>query len=247
MSIHQRKACLKLIMDYCHDNKEIIKSFLGHMVGIIGICIIFYLAINIRQNLKNEGKMERNIEIIQSDYPDYDLIKPAQLNIKSTLTVFNIGKSYDENSVTNDIKTKGGVGLKNNNYTKYHIKGKFAIAYLYIGASIQNRPLSAFDDVYFEIKKENSNVLHEGHLNTSSALPAPSFADRIILLYKLDDVSFKNKNSVDFLALINDLDDKNIIIRSWVNSRRTDRKLNEVAIYYECAESTPNCSIAETK
>lgn len=178
-----------------------------------------------------------------SEYPDYYNIKGdnPDPNIKPLL----ITKDCPKDGCINKMSAiKDFDGIKKD----YKISGSFSRAYLYIEAMVDyNRPLSIWDDVYFNIFGQGGHLIPDGNI-----LPTPA-SDSSIYLYDMRSISYfpeiKNKESKTSKQINKNLftilkDGRIVKIHTSLSSDRPGRVLKEVAIYFECAEGS-ECNIEE--
>lgn len=200
----------------------------------------------IKKTTELEKKSEEIEELVKpkkSEFPDYYNLKGKNLN-----------KNVKQLLITNDCP-EGGCGNDNTATKefdgiekKYKVTGKFTRAYLYIDAMVDyNRPLSIWDDVYFNIYWQGGHLIPDGNI-----LPVPA-SDSSVYLYDMRSVSYYPKikdkelkiNKVTNRNLFNILKDGRIMkIHTSLSSDRSGRVLKEVSIYYECVLDS-DCSIEE--
>lgn len=190
---------------------------------------------------KKSEEIEKSIKPKQSEFPDYYNIKGDNLNanINQLLITKNCPSS---GCVNNKPATVDFDGIKND----YKVTGSFSRAYLYVEAMVDyNRPLSIWDDIYFNIFNQGGHLIPDGNL-----LPVPA-SDSSIYLYDMRSISYypeiDNKkfgeNKKEDQNLFDILRDGRIVrIHTSLSSDRPGRVLKEVSIYYECIAGS-ECSI----
>jgi|GEM_PF-4027490 len=189
----------------------------------------------------NQCNIEKKPKPKASEYPDYYNIKGDDLN--TNIHQLLITKDCPSGGcVNNKPATIDFDGIKKD----YKVIGSFSRAYLYIEAMVDyNRPLSIWDDIYFNIFNKGGHLIPDDNL-----LLVPA-SDSSVYLYDMRSISYypeiDNKklgeNKKEDQDLFDTLKDKRTIrIHTSLSSDRPGRVLKEVSIYYECTVGS-NCSI----
>ncbi|MFH0853476.1 MAG: hypothetical protein V1853_03655 [bacterium] len=186
--------------------------------------------------------MNTNIIPIPSEYPDYVAIKGEKKDpdiIK--LELFN-NKSDEFGAVEGDSSTLGGTTF---NLT---VTGSLSRAYLFFEGTIDELPLSAFDDLYFLV-----NNFYGGHIiNDDNSLPTPP-GDTTKILLDLRSVSYyptivnkrqETNKRINISLFDQFIDGKDVVVYTFISSERSPRVYNELSIYYEC-ENESDCKIVK--
>jgi hypothetical protein len=161
-----------------------------------------------------------------SEYPDYDSLA----TMRSFPLVENF-ESYTPDGKRIDNKTFFGVILRS---------GKISKGYLEIVVSINNKPLTAWESIYF---KASYNVAdhykYGGHLFRPDSLKVPP-GNETHLLFPLNNISFlpnlpylesSKPNTFNLFKLINN--NKEVKFLTFISSLNP-AKINSIKIYYEC-------------
>lgn len=230
-------------------------DFVAYIILILIASITTSLGLYIGNKIKKSDEIikqqqeniveEKPIEILPSQFPDYDAIKGDKLDPK----IKNVNFSSDcpsDGCVNNKPATVDFDGIKK----EYIVKGQFSRAYLYVDALVDyNRPLTSWDDIYFVMNEKGGHLIPDGN-----QLPIPA-GNTSKYLYNLNSISFfptiqdkeQNKNKKNNVNLFGILKDGNkLSIHASVSSNRPGRVMKEVAIFYECFEGS-DCIIEEIK
>jgi hypothetical protein len=114
------------------------------------------------------------------------------------------------------------------------------------------RQFTKYDDLYFTINK------HGGHIhindNKDNRIKTPMDSGKTIMLYNLNSISFVNTyfqghrkdhttHNYNFYDLI--INAPILDISFFISSDRKGSNINELSIYYQCADDSQNCNISE--
>jgi len=130
-----------------------------------------------------------------------------------------------------------------------NIQGQFSAGYFYVRASVNDKALTMYDDVYIKLTSNSQGQYVEsgGHLLENKSLETPKFDKYSELLFDLRDVRFKNSykdsevNSVsaDWLKILNG--GKTDIVIGF-SSTAGQGNIEEMNIFYQCINGS-DCSI----
>lgn len=167
-----------------------------------------------------------------SEYPDYDSLS----NMKNTILVKDF-ITYTPKDANLDSHTMYGIILKN---------GKLSKGYLEITASINNKPLTNWESIYFKAPHNVVNhYLFGGHIFRPDSLKVPP-SDKTHLLFALNSIPFlsglpysesKIPNTYDLFTIIND--NKEVKFLTFISSLNP-AKIDSIKIYYECDKDLNN-------
>ena len=135
--------------------------------------------------------------------------------------------------------------------TALTVSGHIASGYLYVIASVNNKPLSQYDSIYMKLGSVVSGQYQEfgGHLRRDKSLETPKSESKTELLYILDDIKYKDKIpyyedievlSVDWLRVLKEGKEQKMFFFS---STLESGNIHEVDLYYQCATGE-ECSIS---
>lgn len=224
-----------------------IKILTGYAILIIIATLSWAIGTLLVTAIKKEAQESSilNVEGLPSQFPDYDAIKGKHPDPK--IKILNItGDCPPAGCVNDKPATVDFDGIKK----EYEVSGKFARAYLYIEALVDdNRPLTNWDDVYFSLNNQGGHLISQ-----ESSLPVPP-GDVSRYLYDLRSISYypmirdkerkiNKMTNVDFFNFLQDKTILNILVS--ISSNRPGRVMKEVSIYYECLEGSI-CNIEEIK
>lgn len=226
--------------------KDIITRYKDIIIGYIVLLIIAtgtsVLGIYIVKKIQREQTVE--VVIIKKEerprqYRDYYSIKGKNPDPKIKRLL--ITKDCPRNICRND---KPATVEKNALEKKFKVTGEFSQAYLYIEVAVDyNKPLTAWDDVYFKIDKDGGHLIPD-----INSLPTPP-AEISRYLYNLNSIYYyptltdKAKGvgtKRSLFELFKDGATLNII--TFISSDRPGRVMKEIAIYYKCSKKS-KCSI----
>ncbi|MHA1540686.1 MAG: hypothetical protein ACTSUM_01320, partial [Alphaproteobacteria bacterium] len=130
--------------------------------------------------------------------------------------------------------------------------GKIKKAYLYTDVLVDyKRPLTKHDALYFRIDQKKGNR-GRYHIATNKNRLKTPLNKESIYLYDMSNLCQRRKDeniekcvSQNLLNILNKREKLEII--TFISSARKGRVMNEVSIYYECEESTPDCLIEKIK
>ena len=167
-----------------------------------------------------------------SDYPDYDSL--------STLNNVTLVKDFDSYTPEGKLLDKdiiNGIILKN---------GKITKGYLEIIASINNKPLTTWESIYFKAPYNvENNYLFGGHIFRPDSLKVPA-NDKTYLLFALNSIPFlstfpysesKEPITYDLFTIING--NKEVKFLTFISSLNP-AKIDSIKIYYECDKNFNN-------
>lgn len=172
-----------------------------------------------------------------SEYPDYDSLSTMQ----SRSLVENF-VSYTPKGETSDKYTSRGIILKS---------GKISKGYLEIVASINDKPLTSWESIYF---KAPYNVVNHydygGHIFRPDSLQVPP-SGKTRLLFSLNNIPFlptfpylesAKPNTFDLFKIINENEEVKFL--TFISSLNP-AKIDSIKIYYECEKdvSNGNCEL----
>ena len=212
---------------------ERIKKIIGYGTVFITLYIISFASYTVSKKI-NITQKQISKEIIQNRSKDYEsMIKNIPEGVKKIIIC-------DKN---NCKKIK-----------KYIVKGKIDKGYLYIKASINNKPLDfLWDGIFIRISKDKStedvkkNIGGHLVLDESNLLSLSQEDKFSTFLYDLNSISYLSnleaKNITrdrNFLEFINE--HSPICINGDISSRKKNKILEEASIYYQCAENS-DCDI----
>ncbi len=215
---------------------------------IITVVAMWFLIIKIDINNKPDlpvGNI-RPITVNPAEFPDYDSLK--------FLTPLELIKEKSSNA-----KNK-----TDPEFTKYlEVRGEFSRIYLYAEASVNDKPLTDWDSLYVKFNNEPptlDNFKAGGHLFRPKSLKVPGDNKTTRLLFNL--------SVVPYLPTIPYSESRIPITVNWFenvfnfnsnpNSVRKIRfdtfisttekgELHLIALYYKCADETPNCYITKVQ
>ena len=172
-----------------------------------------------------------------SEYPDYE----STLSMNNLNLVENF-ESYTPNSQILNKNVASGIILKN---------GKISKGYLDIVVSINNKPLTTWESIYFKAPYNigNSN-LYGGHIFRPDSLKVPP-NDKTHLLFALNSIPFlsilpysesKQPKTYDLFKILNE--NKEIKFLAFISSLNP-AKIDSIKIYYECDKDSNSgkCSL----
>jgi hypothetical protein len=230
------------------ENKKWLVNIIYFIVAL-GCVVVLFRFTNVFEthpnNINSNINSNLNVNIVlpvPSEYPDYisiigsqkdpDIIRlPIAENYNVTYGAIE-GNNSTLGSITKSIK----------------VNGKFSRIYLFFEGTIDGRPISAFDDLYFKIKPDFG-----GHIVIDeNSLPVPP-GETTKQLYSLESISFfptiinkreKTKESVNYDLLQYFKDGATLELVSFISSERAPRKIKELSLYYECAKDDKGNIIA---
>lgn len=219
-----------------------ILSFIFVSLIVAGLLFLMHETyVNIKQKkhivakTKEEVLLEIKEEKIASEYQDFEnAIKEKQIVIT---------KNYKE--IVKNNHTLGS-GIKK----QYNIIGKFEFIYLYLdGVTVGNkRALFAYENPYLKISQIEPKAKQKeefgGKLNKDSFLKLPN-DKKNAFFYNIDNIKYTEDETytiknTDFLSLLQNSTKIQIYIA--INTDVKSRFIDEVILYYKCAESS-DCSI----
>lgn len=226
-----------------------IKSIFGWLVLLLTIIIsaagAYFVGSIINNNKNINSTINQNInQPIPSEYPDFVAIKGDKKDPDIKILLLASDKQVNFGAIEGDKSTLDGVT------SRFKVTGKLSRAYLFFEGTVDQLPLSAFDDLYFLV-----NQAKGGHIIIdNNSLPTPS-GDTTKILVDLRSVSFypkiddKRKDinkqiNFDFFSLLTD--GKTVQIDSFISSERNPRYIKELSIYYECEAGTV-CSLEQVE
>ena len=221
--------------------KRVVASALLLVLTVLAIWLLI-------TRINKDGKADlpvgdiKPVVVEPSEFPDY--------NSLSILTPLELIKEKDSNA-----KNINDLGLK-----KYlEIKGDFSRIYLYVEASVNDKPLTDWDSVYVKFNTEPPLIANSqagGHLFRPKSLKVPTDNKSTRLLYNTSVVPYlsnlpysevRNSSNVNwFEEAFKNFEKPNDIrkIRFDTFISTTERgKIHLIALYYKCAEETPSCYI----
>lgn len=184
---------------------------------------------------------DKIVEIQPSEYPDYD-----SLSILNNLILVSGVESYTP---------KGKILDKNIIYGIFLKSGKISKGYLEIIASINNKPLTTWESIYFKAPYNVVNhYLYGGHIFRPDSLKVPS-SDKTHLLFALNNIPFLSTipylesvkpNTFDLFKVINE--NKEVKFLTYISSL-TPAKIDLIKLYYECDKdfNNGNCELTLSK
>ena len=219
-----------------------LKVITGYIVLLIAATGTSIFGIYIVKKIQSEQPVE--VFIIKKEekphqYPDYYSIKGKKRDpeIKRLL----ITKDCPHNICRND---KPATVEINELKKKFKVTGEFSQAYLYIEVAVDyNKPLTAWDDVYFKINNDGGHLIPD-----INSLPTPP-AEISRHLYNLNSIYYyptltDKARGVGTKRSLFELfrDGANLNIITFISSDRPGRVMKEIAIYYKCSGKS-ECSI----
>jgi len=240
-------------------NENLKKQIGGWMFLIVALVSFTMVGLRIGKKLK-KNSVEKQDSLTQLEYPEYYKIKDKTGKIKQII-------------LTKDrkISHEGANKKKDSLKRSLSISGKIRNAYLYLDILVDyNEPMTKYDDFYFRIGKNKgghivpkkgeeeqtlSEESEEWQIISKNRIPL-SLDNKTTFLYDLSKISYITtrfkKHEKDYTLLNQNLlpqfnSNKQIKISAFISSARKGRVMNEVSIYYECEESTPDCLIEKIK
>lgn len=194
-------------------------------IGVLGVIILNYTTDIFRTPRVIEKQISPSSTplIIISDYPDYEATK----NMKS-LSLANDFESWTPDA---NIDTKKVIN------TVIVEKGSLAKGYLYVKASLNEKPLTQWESIYVKMNSLG------GHLFRPQSLPVPP-ADKTELLFALNDVPYimglpyseqKMPARVSWFGLFKDKQSINVV--SFISSLR-QAKIDNLILFYQCIDDS---------
>lgn len=207
--------------------------------GILLIIILIFGYVLAEKFILTDNKTQINEEIKESvDNLGKSLTPYEQKNSYNKLVIgTNFENSANNNSIKKDLRKE----ITSN--------GNISSGFLYIVASVDDKALNEYSDVYTKIgaNVDGRWVESGGHLIENRSLETPKSTDQTELLFKLSDVKYKisfqdsdiDVHSGNWLKIINS---SNISFMTAFSSTEGKGKIKEISIFYECAEGT-SCSL----
>ena len=202
-------------------------------IAVIGIIILDYTT----DIFKTPKVIEKEVvftsptstPIQASEYPDFDAIKDMK-----KLSLLENFKTYTPN------------GEFYQNFTDYNIilrTGKIARGYIEFEASINNKPLTSWESLYFKaLYDREDHYNYGGHIFRDDSLRVPA-GSKTHLLYALNNIPFianldylwlKKPQKLDLFQIINNYKQVNFL--TYISSLNP-AQIDSIKIYYECDES----------
>lgn len=213
------------------------KTIISYAIFIAIILSSYLISHFIRAKITNDTR-EKAIalsDVIKEDkYPD-----------------FNNFKSQKNLDLANNFLLQKPINVKNSSFkASYKINKNKPIvgAYLYLEASVNNKPLTTFDDFYLIVNGNGGHLIIE---NNKLPIPFDRISENVTaFLLPLNSITFKagkdtkrsNYKTFDFLKSMNDTNILNIVAD--VNSQRGRREIVLIKIGYECSEGD-DCLISK--
>ncbi len=172
-----------------------------------------------------------------SEYPDFDSLT----NLNSIILVKDFDSYTPDGKILNQ-NVKNGIVLRS---------GKLSKGYLEIVASIDNKPLTIWESIYFKAPYGLGNDnLFGGHLFRPNSLKVPT-SDKTHLLFALNEIPFlpaipysesATPKKYDLFKIIND--NREVRFLTFISSLNP-AKIESIKIHYECDKSfnDGNCEI----
>ena len=217
------------------DNK---KSIISALILTLTTVVVFFLIKGVA-HIFPESTPSPTATVIQSQFPDFDIIKSLDTDAKFVHLINNA-------SDRNDSEAQNQVGARSLSLT---VHGKIARAYVYVEASVNNKPISKFESVYIKF-----NGLG-GHLFRPNSLPAPALENATRLLYALNDVSYITPTAYVTYP-VGYSDTKAFVKADWFSFLKDGLRVRfagffgsqidgriDMKLYYQCDPSTLDCSI----
>ncbi len=176
------------------------------------------------------------VPVKPSDFPDFDL-----LNSMKNISVVTDTESSASTTPAQEIRNR------------LEIAGNFSRVYLYVEVSVNSKPLTDWDSIYVDL---NSSFFGYdglgGHLFRPNSLPAPKNDNVTRLLFngygipyiKLPYASSKSPSTSDWITNVFNQSTETRVIRmdSYISTTQ-EGTIHLIALYYSCAEFTPDCYI----
>jgi hypothetical protein len=228
-------------------NKEILWQIIGMVITMLFSLLGLWVVLTLTDENNDNGQginypvgTTTPVIVQPSQYPDYDSL--------NNMTAVPLITATTSSQNSRPIIPITGV---------LEVKGKFSRVYLYGEASVNGKPLTDWDSLYvgFRFSTFSLNGIH-GHLFRPDSLPVPQDNKSTRLLFNTSVVSYiqlpysasKTPSTLDwFNNIFNNSaysieSIKKIYFDTFISTTQIGT-IHLIALYYSCAEETPDCYI----
>lgn len=205
------------------------KVFVGYIILVIIAAVTSVAGLYIGKRINNQVGPTPTVSV--SQYPDFELVKT--IGDDHTIVIINKSDFRDPNQPNTAGNTSGWISSR----------GQLARAYLFIEASVNDKPLSSFESIFVKMNYVG------GHLVLMNSLPVPTFPTATQLLYGLNDINYKRRPTDASPTLNTDwfyqLNTKHKISFAAFLASQIDGRVT-VKLYYQCTLTSSDCSVSFT-
>lgn len=222
---------------------QVVSMVITIAVAVLGIYLVLYFTGN-----TSSETPENNLPVgtttpavVQpSQYPDYD----------------NLNELIAEPLVSATTSSQGSRPIKPITIN-LEVKGKFSRVYLYTETSVNNKPLTDWDSLYIGFRFSNFPLNGiNGHLFRPGSLPVPQDNKTTRLLFNTSAVQYiqlpysasKIPNTLDWFnntfnsSAYQSENPRKVYFDTFISTTQTGT-IHLIALYYSCAEDSPECYI----